>query len=140
MIPRSVLACRVALVCGALAVALALLPLPAEAQPQVEIDAATLRPAELNVTVGQRVTFVNRSGRLVHVEFLRTSSGHEVFQVSDETWAVFHYPGRHDYVVHFLAPGAGDLRGAVSVRGDPDARGTPAACSGVTVMGVCLER
>jgi plastocyanin len=125
------LACRVAL---------ALWPFPAEAQPHVEIDAATLRPAELKATVGQRVTFVNRSGRLVHVEFLSTSSGHEVFEVSGEIWAVFHYPGRHDYVVHFLAPGAGDLRGAVSVRDDPDARGKPATCSGVTVIGICLER
>jgi plastocyanin len=137
---RPVLACRGAIAGGALAVALVATPLPAQAQSRIEIDAATVRPTELNATVGEQVTFTNRSGRLVHVEFLDTSSGHRVFQVSGEIWAVFHSAGRHEYVVHFLAPGGGELRGAVAVRDKPDAQVEPAECSGVTVMGVCLER
>ena len=97
-----------------------------------------LEPPTLVTTVGERVTFVNRTGRSVHVEFDAMPAGHRVFEISGEIWAVFHRPGLHPYIVHFLAGRGGDLRGAVEVHEDPTAG--PRTCPGLlTVMGECLE-
>jgi hypothetical protein len=117
--------------------------LPAGAEDRILIEAATLRPPLVETVVGHRVTFVNLSGRIAHVEFLGSSSEHRVFQIPGEIWAEFHLPGLHEYRVH-LSGGSGraaELLGAVAVREDPSARPEPPECSGqVTVQGVCLER
>ena len=129
----------------------ALLPLavalgPAAAEEQILIEAAALRPPVFSTTVGHRVTFVNRTGQLAHVEFLSDlrehregPTEHRVFQVPGEIWAEFHRPGRHEYVVHFSTHREPDLRGAVDVADDPSGLVTPPVCDGVRVMGVCLE-
>jgi hypothetical protein len=115
----------------------------AAAEDRVLIEAGTVRPPLVETVVGHRVTFVNRSGRIAHVEFLGTSSEHKVFQIPGEIWAEFHMPGRHYYVVHLSGGGARmvELRGAAEVREDPAAQPGPPECDGmVTVRGVCLER
>ena len=104
----------------------------------VIIGPAELEPATLTTTVGERIEFVNRTGRSVHVEFDAQPAGHRVFEVTGATWAVFHRPGRHPYIVHFLAGRGGDLRGTVEVREDP-AAGPQTCASLLTVMGECLE-
>jgi plastocyanin len=104
----------------------------------VVIGQRVLEPPTLSTTVGERVTFVNRTGRSVHVEFDAMPTGHRIFELSGEIWAVFHRPGRHPYIVHFFAGRAADLRGAVEGREDPEAG--PQTCAGLlTVMGECLE-
>lgn len=112
----------------------------AAAAGEIVIEAAALRPPVLATTVGQRVTFVNRSGRPAHVEFLRDQGEHRVFQVPGQIWAVFNRLGRHHYVVHFSARREGDLRGAVDVAEDPDGRPAVPVCTELSVMGECLER
>lgn len=113
---------------------------PVTAEDQILIETGALRPPVFETTVGHRVTFVNRSGRIAHVEFLGESSAHRVFQVPGEIWAVFHRPGRHEYVIHFSGRIEADLRGAVEVREDAAAPVGPLECEGLTVMGVCFER
>ena len=119
-----------------------LMPPAAAAADRIVIEAGALRPDFVETTVGDRVTFVNRSDRVVHVEFLGTSSEHRVFQNPGEIWAEFHLTGRHEYLVHLSGGGrATELRGTVVVHEDPSARTVPRECNGfVTVMGVCLER
>jgi hypothetical protein len=115
----------------------------AAAEDRILIEAANLRPPLVETVVGHRVTFVNLSGRIAHVEFLGSSSEHRVFQIPGEIWAEFHLPGRHEYRVH-LSGGSGrvtELPGAVAVSEDPSARPEPPECNGrLTVQGVCLER
>jgi hypothetical protein len=128
---------------GALALSGGLLPPGAAAADRILIEAGTLRPQVVETAVGHRVTFVNRSGRIAHVEFLGTSSEHKVFQIPGEIWAEFHRTGRHEYLVHLSGGGARivELRGAAEVREDPAAQAGLPECDGVvTVMGVCLER
>jgi plastocyanin len=132
----------VVLAAGTLALHWLLAPSAAAAEDRIVIEAKALRPAIVETTVGDRVTFVNRSGRVVHVEFIGTSSEHRVFQNPREIWAEFHLTGRHEYMVHLSGGGrATELRGTVVVHEDPSARTAPRECNGfVTVMGVCLER
>ena len=133
----------VVLVLSTVAVYGGLTPSPVGAADRIVIEIRALRPDLFETTVGHRVTFVNRSGRAAHVEFIGSSSEHRVFQNPREIWAEFHLPGRHEYAVHLSGGGgpAAELRGAVAVREDPTARTTPKECNGlVTVMGVCLER
>ncbi|MDP2623230.1 MAG: hypothetical protein Q8Q29_05490 [Actinomycetota bacterium] len=111
----------------------------AEAAGEVVIEATALRPPLLATTTGQRVTFVNRSGRMAHVQFLGDETGHGVFQVPGEIRAVFHAAGRHDYVVHFSARREASLRGAVEVARDLTGDHVVPMCSGLTIKGVCLE-
>jgi len=111
----------------------------AEAAGEVVIEATALRPPVLPATAGQRVTFVNRSGRMIHLQFLGDETGHRVFQVPGEIRAVFHAVGRHDYVVHFSARREAGLRGAVEVARDLTGDHAVPACSGLTIKGVCLE-
>jgi plastocyanin len=115
-------------------------PAPAGAALVIVIEQAALRPRVLATVVGQRVAFVNRSGRLAHVEFLPGhGDGHRVFQVPGEIWAVFNRPGRHHYVIHFSTRREGDLRGAVEVTADPGGGQAVPVCTGLSVMGECLE-
>jgi plastocyanin len=132
----------VVLAAGTLALPWLLAPYAAAAADRIVIEAKALRPAVVETTVGHRVTFVNRSGRVAHVEFVGSSSEHRVFQNPGEIWAEFHLTGRHEYMVHLSGGGrATELRGSVVVREDPSARTAPRECNGlVTVMGVCLER
>ena len=112
-----------------------------EAASEVVIEATALRPPVLATTAGQRVTFVNRSGRMVHIEFLGDETGHWVFQIPGEIRAVFHAAGRHDYVVHFSGRREASLRGAVEVARDLTGDHVVPECGGLTInKGVCLER
>ena len=124
-----------------LVVALAAVPAPlAWADDEIVIEVSKLNPPLLKTTVGERVTFVNRSGRTAHVEFIGNSGRHRVFQVSNEIWAIFHRPGLHPYEVHFSAPKAAALRGTVEAVEDPSGRADPHTCDSFTVMGECIER
>ena len=113
---------------------------PLWAQRKVTIEATWLDPPALTAAMGERVTFINRSGRDAHVEFLGDSGRHHVVQVPAEVWAEFHIAGPHPYVVHFPGSGQPDLRGEVRVTGDPRERPDGRSCNGITVMGACLER
>lgn len=117
-----------------------LAPPAALAADDIIIEATTLRPPLLRTTAGHRVNFINRSGRMVHVEFLHDPAKHQVIQVPDQIWTIFHESGRHPYVVHFPEARSLDLYGVVEVMADPRGRPDPQACVGITVMGTCLER
>ena len=115
-------------------------PIAALSEDQIVIERTKLNPPALKTTVGERVTFVNRSGRTVHVDFIGNSGRHETFQVPTEIWAIFHRPGLHPYEVHFADPKAAALRGTVEAVEDPSKPGDPHTCDSFTVMGVCIER
>lgn len=133
-----------ALVIGAAATVL-IQPRQSEAEEiitgEIIIEAEALRPQVLMTEPERRVIFVNRSGRIVHVDFItRNPERHHTFQVPDRIWAVFHWPGRHPFEVHFGDPALADLQGAVEVVDNPYGGPDPRVCSGVTVMGACIER
>jgi hypothetical protein len=127
-----------------LLVALALVILPTAgagaSTHEVVIEATRLEPPVLRTTTAQRVTFANRSGRAVHIDFLGDEGQHHVVQVPGSIWAIFHRPGRHPYVVHFPTGGAQHLQGVVEVEDGPKQAGEAPTCTGVSVMGMCLER
>src|SRR5512145_1976741 len=100
---------------------------------EIAIEAAQLTPPIFHTTTDQRVPFVNRSGRMVHVQFLDDAVRHHVFQVPGSIWAIFHQPGRHPYVVHFLAGGGHDLQGLVEVEDGPARSGDPSTCPKISV-------
>jgi hypothetical protein len=75
----------------------------AAAVGEIVIEVGALKPPVLIVGADEAVAFVNRSGRLVHVEFAGPGDEHHVFQVPGRIRAIFHRPGRHAYV------GRGDL-------------------------------
>jgi hypothetical protein len=107
----------------------------------VIIEATALRPQVLMTEPEHRVTFVNRSGRMVHLDFiLHDPELHHVFQVPDQIWAIFHRAGRHPYEVHFSDRALPDLHGAIEVVGDPYGGPDPRVCGGITVQGACIER
>ena len=106
----------------------------------VHIGATRLEPPVLYTTTERRVTFVNHSGRAVHIDFPGEAGQHHIVQVPGSIWAVFHRSGQHPYIVHFPAGGGQDLRGVVEVEHDQERAGEPPTCTGVSVMGVCLER
>jgi len=108
-------------------------------QHQVVITATALEPRVLKTTTAQRVTFVNRSGQAVHVEFQGRSDQHHVLWVADQIWARFHSAGVHQYVVHFPAGRRRDLRGWVEVGHLPQPEGEVHTCTGVSVMENCIE-
>ena len=107
---------------------------------EIVIEATAVRPPVLQVSLQARVTFVNRSGRTVHVEFLGDQGEHHVVQVPGRIAATFLRPGRHPYVVHFYAPSARDLRGVVEVGAGAGPPAEPYACAGTALGGICLER
>jgi len=106
---------------------------------EIVIKADGLEPRVLQVSTVDRVVFVNRSGRLVHLDFLGRRDQHHVYQVPGSIWAVFHQPGPHLYVVHFESgEGRRELRGVVEVGHtgrDPDLP----ECGRLTVEGICVE-
>jgi hypothetical protein len=105
------------------------------------IESTGVRPSVVLTEPEHRVYFVNRSGRTVHLQFLMgNGEQHHLVQVPEHIWAIFHQVGRHPFVVHFLDRSVPDLYGAVEVVGDPYGRPDPLVCSGITVMGACLER
>ena len=107
----------------------------------VIIEPTALRPQVLMTEPERRVTFVNRSGRMVHLDFIiRDPELHHVFQVLDRIWAIFHRPGRHPYEVHFSDRALPDLHGAIEVVGDPYGGPDPRVCGEITVQGACIER
>ncbi len=109
------------------------------AEREVVISALTVDPPVLRVLPDQRVVFVNRSGRSVHIDLVGDAKQHHVFRVSGEIWAIFHRLGRHDYIVDFDDPGRGHLRGVIDVTEDRVSGSLPPTCSTVTVIGACLE-
>jgi hypothetical protein len=107
---------------------------------QVVIGPDRLEPRVLQARTADRVTFVNRSGRVVHVEFGPDRGRHDVFQVPGEIWAVFHQPGPHVYVVHFETSPRRELRGVVEIVHAPDGPSERwPTCTSITVEGTCLE-
>lgn len=131
---------RAGLTAIVMALALAMGALPARADDEVIIEAKGLRPPVLKTTTAHRVTFVNRTGRLVHIEFTGDPGEHQVFQVPGQMWAVFHRPGRHPYAVHV---GSGTatvtLQGAVEVIEDPSAKPDLPTCDSLTLHGRTIE-
>jgi hypothetical protein len=108
---------------------------------EIIIQAAALQPQVLMTEPEHKVLFVNRSGKMVHIQFLMHNGGkHHIFQVPEQIWAIFHQSGIHRYVVHFPDPKMPNLDGAVEVVGDPYGRPDPLVCGGVTVQGDCIER
>ena len=114
-------------------------PMPAAAA-EIVIDAGALRPTLLTVESDESVTFTNRSGRVVHLEFLGRADEHHVFQVPGQIRATFHRAGRHAYVVHFETPPRAELHGVVEVREPASPPSQPPVCNGVSVEEICLER
>jgi len=123
----------------AAAVAAPVVMATAAEQDTIVIEATRLQPSILRTTTEQRVTFVNRSGRPAHVDFVRRSGEHRVFQVPGRIWAIFHRAGVHPYVVH-LERGTNvvTLHGTVEAVDEPDV--SHPICDNLTVMGVCIER
>lgn len=104
------------------------------------IEATRLVPPVLHTTPEQRVTFVNRSQRHVHVEFARDGGQHHLVQVpaGSPIWAIFYRPGTHAYVVHVYGGRTETLAGSVEVVEDPHYKYESPACV-ATIMGVCIE-
>jgi hypothetical protein len=120
-------------------------PSPAEAGEiiagEIIIEATALHPEVLITEPNQQVRFINRSGHLIHLSLItKDPERHHVFQVPDQIWAIFHRTGRHGFEVHFLDGAFPTLRGAVEVQYDPFGMPDPLTCSGITVMGACIER
>ena len=126
---------------AALATALVLLaPARARADETIVIEATRLAPQVLSTTTGARVTFANRSGRAVHVEFHGDGGEHHLVQVpaGGPIWAIFHRPGPHAYVVHVNGRQTVTLPGVVEVVEDEHHKYESPDCV-ATVMGVCIE-
>jgi hypothetical protein len=111
----------------------------AAAESEVVIGAQGVDPSVLQVLSDQRVVFVNRSGRSLHIDFVGDAKQHHVFRVSGTIWAIFHRPGSHPYTVHFEDPSGGLLRGVIDVKEGSVSESQPPTCPTVTVMGACLE-
>lgn len=107
--------------------------------PEVVIGPTHLEPPTLRTQTEQRVTFVNRSGRIVHVDLHGDADQHHVFQVPGAIWAIFHRPGPHPFVVHFERGEPRELHGLVQVEAGPAREVDPLTCGWVTVMEVCIE-
>lgn len=108
---------------------------------EIVIETRALTPPVLLTEPEHRVLFINHSGRAVHIQFLmRNEDQHHLVQAPGRIWAIFHRIGRHPFVVHFLDRTVPDLYGAVEVAGEPYGRPDPLVCSGITVMGGCIER
>jgi hypothetical protein len=108
---------------------------------EIIIEATALHPEVLLTEPNHQVRFINRSGHFIHLSLItKDPERHHVFQVPEQIWAIFHRPGRHPFEVHFLDGAFPTLRGAVEVHYDPFGRPDPLTCSGITVMGACIER
>jgi hypothetical protein len=115
-------------------------PLAWSVEGEVLIRATALEPPVLRAVAGQRVNFVKRVERPVHVEFGVDPSSHQVFQMpaTGPIWAIFHRPGTHPYVVHIYNGKTIVLNGLVEVVEDPERPWGPGTC-GAIVVEVCIE-
>jgi plastocyanin len=123
-----------------LATALVLGAAPVDAA-QIVITATAIEPAVLRVPSGERVDFVNRTQRNVHVEFGADRRQHEVVQFpsTGPIWAVFHRPGPHPYAVHVYGGGQLiTLVGRVEVVDNPEHPWESTTC-GLAVREICIE-
>ena len=113
---------------------------PARGGEAIVVRGDAVEPLVLRATTGERVDFVNRTGRAVHVEFAADVGGHQVVQLpaTGPIWVVFHRPGTHPYVIHVYERPERTLRGMVEVTEDPQQPWDSSSC-GVSVMGACLE-
>lgn len=109
-------------------------------ESEVIIRATALEPHVLLTAAGQRVNFVKRVDRPVHVEFGEDPGRHHVFQVpgGGPIWAIFHRPGTHPYVVHIYDGTTTVLHGVVEVLESPERPWGPGTC-GAVVMEECVE-
>ena len=111
------------------------------AATEVIITATAIVPPVLRVPAGERVNFVNRTQRNVHVEFGVDPRQHEVVQIplTGPISAVFHRPGTHPYAVHVYGGGQmTTLLGRVEVTDNPEHPWEGTTCP-VVVKGACLE-
>ena len=122
-------------------VAAGLAPMTAGGDPasQVIIESDRLDPRTLETLTGERVDFVNRTGRPVHLQFSGELRRHDVVQVpmTGPLWAVFHRPGTHPYVVHIYGREIRALEGVVSVTTDETHQWQSGTCD-VVVEDNCL--
>jgi hypothetical protein len=108
---------------------------------EVVIRAAALEPDVVQAGLHERVTFRNRSGQIVHVQFLGEEGQHHVFQVPGSIWAEFHQPGPHPFIVHLSGGSPAELAGRVDVDDNPALGASPRECNGrLTVDTVCIPR
>ena len=126
----------------ALAVAVsAVVPIAArvEGAAQVIIESDRLEPRTLETLTGQRVSFVNRTGHPVHLQFIGDLRQHEVIQIpaTGPVWAIFHIPGTHPYVVHIYERQTRALDGVISVTADETHQWQSRTCD-VVVEGNCI--
>lgn len=111
------------------------------AESEVTIRATVVEPHVLQVVAGQRVNFVRRVDRAVHVEFGEDPGRHHVFQMpaGGPIWAVFHRPGTHAYVVHiYEGRKTIVLHGVIEVLESPERPWGLGTC-GAVVMEECVE-
>jgi hypothetical protein len=112
----------------------------ARAGETIVIEATRLVPPFLETMTGNRVDFVNRAQRSVHVEFGVDPRQHEVVQVpaTGPIWAVFHRPGTHPYVVHvYDSRTTRTLSGVVAVVEDETHKWDSRTC-GLIIMEICI--
>ena len=111
----------------------------ADTPDNVVVTPDAVEPAVLHTKTGERVDFVNRTGRAVHLQFGGDPGGHRVVQVptTGPFWVVFHRPGAHPYVVHVYGAKERSLSGVVEVSEGRQESESPTC--GVTAMGVCIE-
>ena len=112
----------------------------ARAGENIVVHSTAVEPAVLRTTSGERVDFVNGTGRAVHVEFKRDVRRHQVVQTpaTGPIWVVFHRPGTHPYVIHVYEPKERTLSGMVEVTESPLQPWDSSTC-GITAMGLCIE-
>ena len=110
------------------------------ADVEVIIRANALEPHVRSATAGQRVSFVKRVDKPVHVEFGGDGKQHQIFQIpgAGPISAIFHRPGTHPYVVHIYDGKTVVLHGVVEVADDPDHPWGLGRC-GAVVEGACIE-
>jgi len=101
-----------------------------------------VEPRVLHATTGERVDFINRTGKPVHLQFKGDVRQHQVVQIPaiGPIWVVFHRPGTHPYEVHAYVTDR-DVRTLTgSVEAVEDLRhAEPSLTCGITAIGVCIE-
>ena len=122
------------------AVLAVLAPARAWADETIVIEPTRLVPPVLHTMPGQRVDFVNRSQRQVHVDFAGDGREHHLVQFPADglIWVIFYRPGTHAYVVHVYGDRTETLAGSVEVVEDPHNKWESPSCV-ATIMGVCIE-
>ena len=110
------------------------------ADTEVVIRATALEPHTLSAVAGQRVNFVKRLDKPVHVQFGGDGEGHQIFQIpgTGPISAIFYRPGTHPYVVHIYDGKTTTLHGVVEVVENPDHPWGLGRC-GAVVEGACIE-